>query len=167
MARAAARMSLATLSSRFFTGTSDLPPSYLPHAVAGAPRRWGAVLAFDGDDVIGWADFGRPTPWSPEADVGVLVADAWQRRGIGAQLIDALIPHVGHLGIERLRAEVQAANTAALALMSSAFGPSASAAREGDVCVFAVDLARLLPARPMPVGRRLALLRMPYRLPAA
>ena len=61
------------------------------------------------------ARFVRTAP--AEAEPAVVVADAWQRRGIGTALLDALADRAREEGVERFRALVLAQNTEAIALL--------------------------------------------------
>jgi GNAT superfamily N-acetyltransferase len=44
------------------------------------------------------------------ADIGVLVEDGWQRRGVGSALVTQLIAHARQQGVSSLRADVLADN---------------------------------------------------------
>ena len=79
-----------SLYARFFGGYIGLPTWYLRQIpVAWSQRRWDAVLAIHRGRVIGWAEYacGRDNP--NIADLGVLVMDAWQHRGLGRRLTRA------------------------------------------------------------------------------
>src|SRR5437764_11391201 len=106
-------LSRASLSSRFFVGMSTLPVKYLRY-VAHAPRdRWDAQLAFQQDRLLGWAEFAR-TPTSPdEADLAVLVIDAWRRRGVATALLTAMLPRARAAGVRMIHADIELTNTAA------------------------------------------------------
>jgi ribosomal protein S18 acetylase RimI-like enzyme len=154
MQRAANGMSLATLSARFFTGTSQLPPSYIGHVLTAGPRRWDAVVAVEADEIIGWAEYGRDHAWSQTADLGVLVTDRWQRRGLGMGLIRAAMRRGERAGVTAWRAEVQSTNVAAQRLVRSLFGEHATVT---------IDLGLLT----FESARAEAVRRRPTRVPAA
>jgi len=92
-------VSAASLYARFFTGMSRLPVGYLRY-VASAPReRWDAVVAVRAGRVIGWAEYGRYRDAPHEADLAVLVVDAWQRLGLGSALVRQLLPRCRRAGV--------------------------------------------------------------------
>jgi len=51
-----------------------------------------------------------------EAELGVVVADRWQRTGLGTELVSRLLEIARNEGIKRIRAEILAENAAMLAL---------------------------------------------------
>lgn len=67
-----------------------------------------------------------------EVEMALVVADAWQRRGIGRALAERLLPAASDAGYDTVRASVLAENRAALALMRS-LGFTAPAASVGPV----------------------------------
>jgi RimJ/RimL family protein N-acetyltransferase len=120
-------LSPASLSSRFFVGTSALPVKYLRY-VASAPRdRWDAQLAIRRGRLLGWAEFARLEPGAPDADLAVLVVDAWQRRGVATALLRAMLPRAAAAGVRVVHADVEPANTAARATIRT-LGRRAAAA---------------------------------------
>ncbi len=120
-------LSPASLSSRFFVGTSTLPVKYLRY-VAHAPRdRWDAQVATQRGRLLGWAEFAR-TPAAPhEADLAVLVIDAWQRRGVASALIATMLPRVVAAGVRVVHADIDPGNAAARAMVRSVFGDTLTA----------------------------------------
>jgi GNAT superfamily N-acetyltransferase len=120
---AAAHLSTASLSNRFHGGTGGrLPSPYLRH-IAGGPRAtWDAQVAVGDGYLLGWAEFGRLSATSAEADLGVIVTDPWQRRGIASELIRALLPRLAAEGVRRLGADVLPSNRAAHGLLAHLFG---------------------------------------------
>jgi GNAT superfamily N-acetyltransferase len=118
----------ASLSNRFLAGTGGrLPAVYLRHIAAGPRPTWDAQVAAAAGHLIGWVEFGRP-PGSPEeADLAVLVADPWQRRGVATALVRAILPRCLDAGVRHLRAEVSPTNNAARGLLRSLFSPGLTA----------------------------------------
>ena len=57
-----------------------------------------------------------------EADLAILVLDAWQRRGIGRALVGALVPAAAAAGVRLLHADLDPANNAARGLLTSVLG---------------------------------------------
>jgi GNAT superfamily N-acetyltransferase len=68
-----------------------------------------AVVALDGGEIVGVARYARQ-PGSPTAEVAVVVADAWQRHGLGSRLLTALARLAAAAGIERFTLTMQADN---------------------------------------------------------
>jgi ribosomal protein S18 acetylase RimI-like enzyme len=74
-----------------------------------------AIAARRGAEVIGFASAGRVDEHTRE--LGILVEDRCQRRGVGRQLLDALIVEAVANGTRTLRAEVMAEQAALLDLL--------------------------------------------------
>lgn len=110
--RAGAQLSLKSLAARFCSGVPALPEQYLRLA-ATAPRwRWDAQVAVRGGEMVGLAEFARMSPEATEAELAVTVVDAWQRRGIGTALVEAMLPRCLQAGIRVLTADLQLSNVA-------------------------------------------------------
>ncbi len=121
---AAADLSATALTSRFMTGTGKLPAAYL-HYVTTTPRdRWDAQVATFRGRLLGWAEFGRSPGRADEADLAVLVVDAWQRRGVATALFKAMLPRAAADGVRVVHADVAPGNTAARAAVARLFGPA-------------------------------------------
>ena len=106
-----------SLTSRFFTGLGTLPVKYLRY-VAHAPRdKWDAEVAVHQGRLVGWAELARPAPGHDEADLAVLVVDAWHRRGVATALFQALLPRAAAAGVQVVHADVDPANTAVRGLI--------------------------------------------------
>lgn len=102
------RCSLKTRYSRFFAPVRAWPIDYRAGALAGDPDRHDAVVArlgpAGGDpQVIALASL---VNGAAEPELGVLVEDGWQGRGIGSALTSALIRRGRARGLTRLRATV-------------------------------------------------------------
>ncbi|KAA9153543.1 GNAT family N-acetyltransferase [Amycolatopsis acidicola] len=91
LARVVLACSGASLGRRFFLGGTpdplDVLDRYQRYLLAGPPEG-AAVLALAGGVPAGLANLARRTPG--EADLGLLVADPWQRQGIGTALAEGL-----------------------------------------------------------------------------
>jgi GNAT superfamily N-acetyltransferase len=124
LTRAAAAISPASLRNRFLAGVPRLPETYL-RRITTLPRTvWDAQVAIrDGypDDVVGWVEFVR-TGNPLEADIAILVLDAWQRRGVGRALVGSLLPRAAAAGIRTLHADIDLSNEAARRLLASVLG---------------------------------------------
>jgi GNAT superfamily N-acetyltransferase len=116
-------LSTTSLSNRFLAGTGGrLPAAYVRHLAAGPRPTWDAQVAVGDGHLIGWAEFGRVTATSTEADLAVIVADPWHRQGIASAMIRALLPRCFATGVARLSADLLPGNAAAYALLRSLFG---------------------------------------------
>ena len=102
------RCSLATRTARFHAPVRDIPASYLT-ALLADPAAHVIAVGQPGGDVVGLASLIRGAS-GDTAELGVLVEDAWQRRGIGQRLAAHLISTAPGRGITTLTASIQAAN---------------------------------------------------------
>jgi len=87
-------------------------------------------------------------------DIGVVVADAWQRQGLGSALVRALITGAQVRGVTTVTMDVMHGNDRALAMIKGHW-PAARARRSRDYVTIHVQLADyrerqrpVLPARP-------------------
>ncbi|MBE1494342.1 GNAT superfamily N-acetyltransferase [Amycolatopsis lexingtonensis] len=112
-----AACSPASLRRRFLMGGPAEPAEvfrrYQRFLLAGPPAG-AALLAFRDGTPVGLLNFVSETPGT--AEIGVLVADAWQRQGIGSALSRWLWAS-GRWPGWTVRATVQAGNTGAEALL--------------------------------------------------
>jgi RimJ/RimL family protein N-acetyltransferase len=123
---AAPRLSSDTLCLRFWTATPVLPSSYLRSIEQRWPLAWDAVVAVDGDELVGWAEFGRNTGRPDTADVGVCVVDAEQGHGLGTALLTALVARARDAGLASVHADIAPANGAARHAWRTATGGRAT-----------------------------------------
>lgn len=135
LARAADQISPASLQARFLGGVPRLPETYLRRLATLPWHAWGAQVALRADrcaeQVVGWAEFVRLGS-DDEADLAILVLDAWQRRGIGRGLIGALVPAAVAAGVRVLHVDVDPINGAARGLLASVLGRDRLTARVVD-----------------------------------
>ena len=110
---AAAGLSERTLRLRFWGSFQTLPPSYLSSTERRWPYAWDAVAATDGDELIGWAEYGRYPDDLLNADVAVCVVDAEQGHGVGSALLAALIERARTAGLLSIHADIAPHNAAA------------------------------------------------------
>ena len=95
------------------TGIGAEPPVDVEARAAG----WtldGAVVAVASDDIVGWLRVDQ-TPFG-FGEIGMLVAQEWRRRGVGAALLTAGIEWARERGLHKLSLSVFAHNAAAIAL---------------------------------------------------
>jgi acetyltransferase len=72
-------------------------------------------------------------PTEASAEFGLVIADAWQRKGLGCRLLGVLIEHAKEAGLREIKGTVLATNRAMLSLVLS-FGFSVTA-EPGDATV--------------------------------
>jgi RimJ/RimL family protein N-acetyltransferase len=75
-----------------------------------------AVVAVDGGEIVGVARYARP-PGSDTAEVAVVVADAWQHRGLGTRILRALARLAAAAGVEQFTLTMQADNQRIICLV--------------------------------------------------
>jgi RimJ/RimL family protein N-acetyltransferase len=107
---AAPGLSARTLWLRFRAGMPTLPALYLRSTAQRWPARWDAVVALDGDQLIGWAEFGRYADDPDRADIGICVVDAEQGRGVGTALAEALMVQARAAGLISVHADIEPDN---------------------------------------------------------
>ena len=151
-----AGLSLRTRYLRFFAGITPTA-SMLRHLAGGAGAD--ALIATDGDVIIGHAmAVDRAGSGSGStADVAVVVADAWQGRGIGSALLQALIGRAQARGVAWLTMDVQHANTLMRGIIARRW-PNARPDYSSDCLTFRVPLPPLPCRRPPGLSRRRAVL---------
>src|SRR4051794_8350850 len=132
------RCSPATLYRRFHGVTR--PSRAAPLLMAGAGRD--SFGAWIGDDcvAVGGLVPGRPDDCnSPSGHIGVLVEDAWQRKGVGSALVAALVVRAREQGLAGIVADIQA-ESEFLRPMLGRIGPTATSFEYGGYTI-CVDLA--------------------------
>ena len=131
------RLSPATISRRLF-----LPAPQVPHwaeyfvtlaARDGALRQ--AVVALKGDEVVGFANFAREAAATREAETAIIVEDAWQRRGIGRQLMTELVDQARRRGVCTIIARILGDNDGALRFVTHCFPGARIDWEEGEYVV--------------------------------
>ena len=129
-----AGLSVESRYLRFFAPV--IPAHGLLDLLAGRPANIDAIVAVADGVIVGHAmaadlRSGRAT------DIGVVVADAWQRRGVGAALMRALIARARARGVTSLAMDVLPGNRRVLAMIL-AHWPDAAVGRNPDsidVCI--------------------------------
>ncbi|HEU5157243.1 MAG TPA: GNAT family N-acetyltransferase [Streptosporangiaceae bacterium] len=146
-----ARLSTHSLYQRFFTGTPRLPRMYLAALAKTDHHDREALLAVGGEavcgealggSVIGIAEYARDPAAPMRADLAVLVADDWHRRGIGRRLVTALAALAGSRGISDFRADTLTTNRPALAAIATLW-PAVRADRDGATARFTLPVRDL------------------------
>lgn len=135
-----AALSVESRYLRFFAPVT--PSCGLLDLMAGKPAHVDAIIAVADGVIVGHAmaaDRPAPgdsgTPGRPGGtrvtDVGVVVADAWQRRGVGAALMRALIGRAQARGVAALAMDVLPGNRRVLAMIAGHW-PEAAIGRSAD-----------------------------------
>ena len=75
-----------------------------------------AIAAVEGGEIVGVAQYARP-PGAKQADLAIIVADAWQRQGLGTRLIAALTNRAADEGVDAFKVDIQGDNYGALRLL--------------------------------------------------
>jgi ribosomal protein S18 acetylase RimI-like enzyme len=165
-----AALSVQSRYLRFFAPVT--PSCGLLDLMVGKPTHVDAIVAVADGVIVGHAMAAdRPAPGDPGAsggpgepratDVGVVVADAWQRRGVGAMLMRALIERAQARGVTALAMDVLPGNRRVLAMIV-AHWPQAAVGHAPD----SVDIRIPLPQPdPRPRAARPAI--QPLAQPAA
>jgi acetyltransferase len=107
--------------SRFLGPVRELSPAQLERMTRfdGANGLGLVAVAIAGDDstrIVGIAQHAVCDP--PFAELAVVVADGWQRQGLGERLVLLLLAHAAKTGIAAAQGLVMAANVPMLALAS-------------------------------------------------
>jgi RimJ/RimL family protein N-acetyltransferase len=122
LAAAGPKLSERTLRLRFWGAVPTLPGSYLRSTEQRWPRLWDAVVALDGGELIGWAEYGRHPGEPDTADVAVCVIDAEQGHGVGTALVALLVERARGAGLVSVHADIAPWNVAARQVWRSATG---------------------------------------------
>ena len=104
-----ASCSQETIQLRFFGPVRQFPRRYLADVLAGRPEFHDAVVARHGDgtSLIGMASLGAVSEHGPGvAELGVLVADPWQRQGVGTAMVELLLHRARTRGVRQVAASV-------------------------------------------------------------
>lgn len=81
------------------------------------------ALPIGSTEIVGVARFIRWAGTPDSAEMAVVVADDWQRRGLGAMLLRALAQRANEVGVDHFTAEILAENSAVLELVGR-LGPT-------------------------------------------
>ncbi|WP_370073017.1 N-acetyltransferase family protein [Streptacidiphilus sp. MAP5-3] len=132
-----------TVQLRFRARLSALPAAYLESLLTGPPELHDAVVArdFDSGTVVGLGSLALPDQSRPETgELGLLLVDAWQRRGVGRAMAEVLLARARVRGVTRLVAEVAHGRSALLAALARHAEPVARrSAREGVTGLYRLD----------------------------
>ena len=113
-------LSTASRRQRFHATVRELPAAWLDRLVQARVPTESALLATVGEGArelaVGEARYGATEGAFDAREFALVVADGWQRRGIGTRLLKGLVPVAERSGITRLSGDVLADNAPMLAL---------------------------------------------------
>lgn len=110
------RCSPETIRYRFLRMVTSLPDSQLDQLVAVDGRRHVALVITQGENIVAVGRYFVLDERPDTAEVSFLVEDAFQRRGIGTILLDALVEFARQHDITRFAADVLADNRTMLSV---------------------------------------------------
>ena len=150
-----AGLSAYTRYLRFFGPVT--PGAALLNALAGLADNIDALVAVRGGVIVGHAlAVDRVEPWGARVtDIGVVVDDAWQSRGVGAALMRALVTGAQARGVTTLEMDVLDANHRVLAMITGHW-PAARVDRTSDGLAIRVRLPQAS-STPAAITPRLAI----------
>jgi GNAT superfamily N-acetyltransferase len=112
------RLSPESRYRRFLSPMPRPRPDLLPRLLDVDHRDREAIAALQGEDIVAVARYLRP-PGEDVAEVALVVADAWQRRGLGRLLMRRLGRLARRRGIRAFVGTIAGENRAALLLVRS------------------------------------------------
>jgi acyl-CoA synthetase (NDP forming)/RimJ/RimL family protein N-acetyltransferase len=127
---------------RFFSPDEEMPHRYAEHLAAADPDVTIAVVALTAEDVIGVASAERSDPGEAEAEVALMVTDAWHGTGVGTLLLEHLAAAAVDRGIRRFTADVMTRNGAMMNVFLHAGYRTRYGTPDGSVRSVELDLAR-------------------------
>jgi GNAT superfamily N-acetyltransferase len=140
------RLSPMTVYRRFFSPVTRPRESVLHHLATVDHDRREALVALDGDEIVGVARYDA-TKDAGEAEIAVTVEDAWQHRGLGTLLLRQLTKRALAHGYEHFFAAMLADNRPALGFLHH-MAPGARVALDSGAYEATIDLTR----RPAPAA---------------
>lgn len=133
------RLSAESVYRRFFSPVSN--PDQLRAALARLDHHdREAVAAVEEGEVVGVAQYSR-APGVRHADLAIVVADEWQRQGLGTRLVAALAERALEEGIDGFAVDIQGDNFGALRLFKR-FAPGVRMAFSGGIGEAVIPLSR-------------------------
>ena len=132
------RLSPESVDRRFF---SPIPkPDYFVRLLLRVDRYdRDSIAAVEGGEIVGVAQYSR-LPGANQADLAIVVADGWQRQGLGTRLITALANRAVARGIDSFAVAIQGDNFSAVRLLKR-IAPGARLAFSGSVGEAVIPLA--------------------------
>jgi RimJ/RimL family protein N-acetyltransferase len=137
------RLSPKTVYRRFFTSLSRLIPAHLDRLVNVDYTDRLALVAVIDDEVVAVARYDR-LPDPTEAEVAVLVEDAWQHRGLATRLLWRLSAAARERGVELFVAGVLGENRPMMGLLQVLSDDLETTMQDGEYSV-RIGLAAVRP----------------------
>jgi GNAT superfamily N-acetyltransferase len=132
-------LSVESSYRRFFTGLGRIPDRFVRQLVDVDHERRECLVALAGEDVIALADYALLAGSPQTAELGVVVADAWQRQRLGPYLAGRLLAVAYARGVRQLRAHTLAENARVARLLRRQW-PTARPIREDTLLVWHLPL---------------------------
>jgi RimJ/RimL family protein N-acetyltransferase len=111
------------------------------------------VVATAGNEIVGHAMYASSED-GRSADIGIIVEDEWQRRGIGKLLLSRLASAAGHQRIEAFTGVVLGENRAMMGLVTAVFTGVRSTPRGGQYEIYAPLAGIIEEESELPPGHR-------------
>jgi GNAT superfamily N-acetyltransferase len=142
LAEGFARLSDESRQLRFLSDKADLTPAELRYLIEIDHHDHEAIGALDPVDGrgLGVSRYIRNTEDTEEAEVAVTVADEWQRRGLGTELLSRLTDRARQEGIRRFTGLVAADNVAVTRLLQDGRVGVRITQRDPDSVEYAIAL---------------------------
>jgi GNAT superfamily N-acetyltransferase len=123
-----ARCSAETLRLRFHISLLTVSEQVVGFLVGAWPRSWQgrALVALSEGEIVGHAMCVAEEPVEDEAEVAVVVEDAWHGKGVARALLAKLVEEAAELGIKSFRCETLPGNQAAAGLARGLRGQSSA-----------------------------------------
>ncbi len=132
------RLSTESVYRRFFSPISK--PDYFIRLLLRVDHYdRNAIAAVEGGQIVAVAQYSR-LPGGSQADLAIVVADGWQRQGLGTRLITALADRAVANGIDTFAVAIQGDNFGAVRLLRR-IAPGARLVFSGGIGEAAIPLA--------------------------
>lgn len=132
------RLSPESVYRRFFSPISK-PDDFIRLLLRVDRYDRDAIAAVEGGEIVGLAQYSR-LPGASQADLAIVVADGWQRQGLGTRLIAVLAERAVAQGINTFAVAIQGDNFGAQRLFTR-IAPGARLALSGGVGEGVIQLA--------------------------
>jgi GNAT superfamily N-acetyltransferase len=134
------RLSPESIYRRFFTLFPAPPAGVLRRLTTVDHGDHEALAVLDDDEIVAIASWDRPVHDGDEAEIAILVEDAWQHKGLGRALVRMLTGEAARRGITVLNATVLADNHPARHLAATVADPD-SVVLDGPETFYTFSLA--------------------------
>ena len=124
---------------RFLVPTNELSDEDLEYLTDVDHKRHEAMVALEGERLVGVARYVRTPGERESAEVAVVVADDRQGQGIGTELLDRLTERARENGIERYTALVSVDNDIVVSALERAGADRTGTTEQGEI-EFAIDV---------------------------